>query len=523
MKLVTPEQMRDLDRRTIEEYGTPGEMLMERAGYGVAEIVRRLADSTGFVNPHIQLFAGRGNNGGDAFVTARFLKEWDCQVEVWLAASVQDLKGDALKHFSKMSNAGVSHRELPTKDDWDEALDCMPGGEVLVDGVLGIGVSGPARDPAAGAIQYINSRARDGFVVSIDIPSGLDANTGEPLGETVRADVTATMGLPKCGMVGLEARDFVGSLEVVDIGIPWEFVEETDCDTELELNYVTDLKSLFPRRDRNSHKGNFGHVLLIGGAVGYAGAISMAARAAVRSGVGLVTSLVPENIRDIVAGQSLETMVYAARETPDGSLSAELWPDWRNRLDIYDAILIGPGMTRNNDTLLLVREFLRESTKPIVVDADAIAVLAHQPDWLTKANCPVIITPHPGELAMLFGPHVSEVQENREGMALAAAKYTNATVVLKGAGTIIAQTEHPCIVNLTGNPGMATGGMGDVLGGLIVGLVAQGLTPYDASRAGVYIHGRAGDQVAMRASQAGLSATDLIDEIPFVFRDLCLR
>jgi NAD(P)H-hydrate epimerase len=236
-----------------------------------------------------------------------------------------------------------------------------------------------------------------------------------------------------------------------------------------------------------------------------------------------VTTLVPENIRDIVAGQSLETMVYAARETPDGSLSSELWPDWRNRLDLYDAILIGPGMTRHNDTLLLVREFLRESTKPIVVDADAIAVLAHQPDWLTKANCPVIITPHPGELAMLFGPHVSEVQENREGMALAAAKYTNATVVLKGAGTIIAQTEHPCIVNLTGNPGMATGGMGDVLGGLIVGLVAQGLTPYDASRAGVYIHGRAGDQVAMRASQAGLSATDLIEEIPFVFRDLSLR
>ncbi len=523
MKLVTAEQMRELERRTIEEHGTPGEVLMERAGYGIAEIVRRMADSTGFINPYIQLFAGRGNNGGDAFVTARFLKEWGCRVEVWLAASAQDLKGDALKHFSKMSSAEVSYRELPTKDDWDAAVDGVPGGEVLVDGVLGIGASGPARGPAAGAIEYFNARSRDGFVVSIDVPSGLDADTGEPHGQTVRADVTATMGLPKRGMVESNARDHVGALEVVDIGIPWEFVEETDCDTGLELNYITDLKSLFIRRDRNSHKGHYGHVLIIGGAVGYAGAITMACRAAVRSGVGLVTCVVPDQIWDVVAGGSPETMVYPAKETAHGSLSSELWADWQRSLDKFDAVLVGPGMTRHNETLLLVREILRESSKPVVIDADAIAVLAHQPDWLAKATCPVTITPHPGELAQLFGQHVNEVQSHREGMALAAAKYTNATVVLKGAGTIVAQSEHPCIVYLTGNPGMATGGGGDVLAGLIVGLIGQGLPPYDAARAGVYIHGRAGDQVAMRTSQAGLSATDLIEEIPFVFRDVALR
>ncbi len=523
MKVVSAAQMRELDRRTIEDFGTPGELLMERAGQGVVDAIRRTTDYTGFVQPVVHVIAGRGNNGGDAFVVARVLHQMGIPVELWVAGPSNELKGDALKHFSKMTSAGVIFRELPTKDDWDAMLASPVPAEILVDGVLGTGAQGPARGPVAGAVQYINAQSADALVVSIDIPSGLHSDTGEPLVDAVRADITVTMGLPKQGLMTSAARDYVGTLEVVDIGIPEELVDEVECQGHAEFICPTDLRLLFPRRPRDSHKGRYGRVLVVGGAQGYVGAITMAARAAVRSGAGLVTALVPDSIVDIVSGASLETMVYAAPETGIGSLSVALWKEWRNRMDDYDAVLIGPGMTRDQDTLLLVREILRESQAPLVIDADALAVLQNQPDWINKAQCPVAITPHPGELGMLFGQEIELIQQHRVGMAEAAAKYTGATVVLKGAGTVVAAPGRPNAINLTGNPGMATGGSGDVLAGLLAGLVAQGLSPYDAACAAVYMHGRAGDLLAWRKSQAGLAASDLIEEIPYVYRDVTLR
>jgi len=329
--------------------------------------------------------------------------------------------------------------------------------------------------------------------------------------------------LPKTGLLASSAREYVGSVEVVDIGIPWSFVEEAECDTEVELIYSTDLKGLVPRRPRDCHKGHFGRVLVIGGARGYAGAITMAARAAVRSGAGTVSALVPRGIADIVASNSLETMVYSAAETPAGSLSTALLPEWRKHLEDFNAILVGPGLTRDPESTLLVRELIRDCLVPLVVDADAIAVMENQPEWFSKSRTSITLTPHPGEMAMLFGQDISEVQKYREGMALAAAKFTGATVVLKGAGTVVAHVDHPAAVNLTGNPGMATGGTGDVLAGLLVGLIAQGIAPYNAARAAVFLHGRAGDLAAWRKSQPGMNATDLIEELPYAFREVTLR
>lgn len=523
MKLVTVEEMRELDRRTIEEYGTPGEILMERAGQGVADVVRRLIEFTGFVQPLVHVIAGRGNNGGDAFVVARVLSEHGIEVELWVAGASNEFQGDALKHFSKMTSEGVEYRVLPGKDEWDDAVFAPLGAEIIVDGLLGTGAQGTVRGPVAGAIQYINRQAPDALVVAIDIPSGLHAETGEPQGEAVKADVTVTMGLPKIGLTTPAARDYVGVVEVVDIGIPPEYIDDVPTGRRAELIHGRELRAVLPRRPRDSHKGTFGRVLVIGGARGYAGAVILAARAAVRSGAGLVTALVPDCIGDIVASGSVETMVNRGEETESGSLASVVWRSWRGRIDQFDAILVGPGMTRHQETLLLVRELVRESRTPLVLDADALAVFANQPDWFAKAHAPVVITPHPGELAMLFGQEIAEVQADREGMAEAAAKFTRATVVLKGAGTVVACPDHPNAVNLNGNPGMATGGTGDVLGGLIAGLIAQGLHPYDAARAAVYLHGRAGDQVAWRASQAGLTASDLVDELPYVFRELSLR
>lgn len=523
MRIVTTAQMKELDRRTIEEAGTKGEVLMDRAGQGVADMVRRLTEVAGFTNPLVHLLAGRGNNGGDAFAAARHLKDMDIDVEVWLAGAANEVKGDALKHLSRMKSEDIPFEELPTKEDWDEAIRFPLGADILVDGILGTGSTGPARGPAVGAIEYLNSQSRQSLVVAIDLPSGLDGDTGTAEGEVVQADATVTMGLPKRGLLEPSALEYVGCLEVTDIGIPPEYVEQLAAESDRELIYVTDLKPLFRRRPRASHKGHYGHVLLIGGARGYAGAIALAARAAMRSGAGLVTVLTPESVAGVVAGASLESMVIGTRETEIGSLSAEVWTEWKNRIDDYDAVLVGPGLTRHEQSLALVRHVIRDCDAPLVLDADAISVLEGQPNWVERARAPTVITPHPGELARLFSQSVEEVQKDRCGVALAAARFTRATVVLKGAGTVVAKDGKPLGINLSGNPGMATGGSGDVLAGLLVGLLGQKLDPFDAARAAVYIHGRAGDNAAWRKSQAGIVAGDLVDEIPFVFRDLTLR
>ena len=521
MKVVSTAQMRELDRRTIEEFETPGEVLMDRAGLGVCDAVQRLIDATGFLRPAIRFIAGRGNNGGDAFAAARHLKEAGHLVEVWLAAAANAVKGDALKHLSQMKRAGVELRELPLKEDWEDAQRFAPHCDVMVDGVLGTGSSGPARGPAVGAIQFINARSSEALVVSIDLPSGLNADTGEAEGEVVRADITVTLGLPKTGLIRSAALEYVGTLEVADIGIPEELVAHAETD-EHELIHISDLRDRFPRRARNSHKGDYGRVLVIGGARGYAGAVAMAAQAAVNSGAGLVTVWTPKSVASIVAGASLESMVVGCEETEQGSLAVAAWTG-ADAVRDFSAILVGPGLTRGDSSLRLVQAVLRDCRVPLVVDADAISVLAGCARDLSKAKCPVVITPHPGEFGALFARRVEEVQKDRCGAARAAAEETRCTVVLKGAGTVVAQQGKPTAINLTGNPGMATGGSGDVLGGLLVSLLAQGIEPYDAARAAVYLHGRAGDLVAWRRSQMGLTAGDLIRELPFVLRDVALR
>jgi hydroxyethylthiazole kinase-like uncharacterized protein yjeF len=523
MKVVSVAQMRELDRRTIEDYNTPPEELMDRAGAGVASIVEHLVDMVSFSAPRMHLIAGRGNNGGDAFAAARYLHDSGYDVLVWLAGSANDLKGESLQHLSRLRAEGVEIEELPTKEHWEDAVQDGPQGEILVDGVLGVGVSGPARGPAVGAIQYINACAHHALVVSIDVPSGLDADSGVAHGEAVKADVTAAIGLPKTGLIEPAALEYVGAVDVVDIGIPSELVSQVAARESCELIHFQDLIPLFPRRWRSSHKGDYGRVLIIGGAAGYAGAPAMAARAAIRSGAGLVTVVTPQSVASVVAGACLECMVHAAPEMADGTLAPEIWNEWSRQIARFDAVLVGPGLGRGENIRTLVRNIVRECSVPLVLDADALTVLAGQAHWLDKARGPVVITPHPGEFATLMGQRVEDIQQDRPSVALAAARFTRATVVLKGAGTVIAQTDKPVAINLTGNPGMATGGAGDVLAGMLVALLAQGLAPYDAARAAVYLHGQAGDFMAWRKSQIGLIAGDIIEEIPYVFRTVSVR
>ncbi len=522
MKLVNSAQMQELDRRTIEEFGTPGEVLMDRAGYGIAEHVRRLAAYAGLSRPLIQLIAGRGNNGGDVFVAARYLRDHDFEVDVLLSGSTGDIRGDARTHLRLMREMDIPLVELPTPDDWEEArVNDRGEAEILVDGILGTGAKGPARGPAAAAIDYMNAVSPHAYIVSVDIPSGLNADTGTAEGSVVRADMTVTMGLPKIGLALSDGVEYSGVVEVVDIGIPPEYADELE--TECELISGAELSSIFPRRRRTSHKGDYGHVLLIGGARGYSGAIALAAQAALRSGCGLVTVLTPESIAHLIASYAAEIMVRGVAETEAGSISAAGWTAWENRINDFDALLIGPGMTQHKDTVQIIHQITRASRKPLVMDADALNVLKGQPHWLEKADCPVIITPHPGEFARLTSQTTADVQADRIGKTREFAQATNAIVVLKGAGTVIAHPGRPAQINMTGNPGMATGGTGDVLAGLLTSLLGQRLDPFDAARAAVYLHGKAADTLAWNKTQAGFTAGDITEQLPGVLQEILFR
>lgn len=523
MMIVTTEQMRELDRATIETFGIKGEVLMERAGQGVSMLVRRVAEVAGFMNPMIHLIAGRGQNGGDAFVAARLLKESGYQVEVWLAARLNQVGGDALVHYGRMKQAGVEAYEIPTMEDWQTMIGNAFYSEIVVDGVLGTGISGPARGPAAGAIQYIRARSQDSLVVSIDIPSGVNGDTGLAEGDAVIADLTATIGLPKVGLLSQMAVDNVGTLDVVEIGIPDELMEDISPVSDQEFIYLHDLKPLFKRRPRYSHKGDYGHVLVIGGSRLHTGAAALCARAAMRSGAGLVTALVPARLQSALTGDTPELMVWDGEENTEGGLSRGNIKWLEKNIERFDAIVVGPGMTDSEDTLKIVEWLLDHSKKPLVLDADAINICSEHPARLKKTKAPIVMTPHPGELARLLHVDAMTVQSDRKAALEDALKIIGGTIVLKGAGTLIGEKGKPMQVNMNGNPGMATAGSGDVLSGIIGGFLAQKFSPFDAARCAVFVHGRAGDYGAWRRCQAGLLAGDIIEELPYALRDLALR
>ncbi len=495
MKIVTASQMQELDRRTMAS-GIPGEELMQSAGEGLAEAIRRLASNHQLVDSPVLFVAGCGNNGGDAFVAARCLHEDGWPVECWLAGSEDRLKGDALAWFKKMKKADVPFLAQEDSEQWKHATECGTDAEIIVDGLLGTGASGEPRGIVADAIQFIDNQTGSALIVAIDVPSAM----------AVHADLTVTMGLPKSGSVQPENIDFVGNLEVIDIGIPSEFIEEAEGDPDLEFIHPSDLAPLFPRRPRDAHKGGFGHVLCIGGSKGFSGAIAMAGRSAARSGAGLVSAFVPDAIHSLVALAVPEVMVHSSM--PDGK---------------WTAVMAGPGMGRSAATREQVLQLLETSAVPLILDADAITMLAGRIEAISAAKCPVVLTPHPGEFAALFGLKVEDVQEDRFGMAKMAADRLGATIVLKGAGTVVAAPGVPMAVNLTGNPGMASGGSGDVLAGIIAGFAGQGIPSFEAACAAVWLHGRAGDLAAAEKSQASLIAPDLIEKLPEAFRNISCR
>lgn len=514
MKAITPEAMRELDRQTIEHYVT-GTVLMERAGRGVAQTVLRLLSESGG-GRQVGLFAGPGNNGGDAYVAARILQEQGCDVRVVTPVDTARIQGDALHHFRLMQSAGIEAQTLAEFDTW---LPC----DVLVDALLGTGAAGAPRGAIADAVAVIQSLSAQALVLSVDMPSGLDGLTGAVAGSAVRADVTLTIGLPKPGLMRPQALPWTGAVEVLNIGFPDELIDRMPSAGDLELLCAQDVQRLLKRRPRDAHKGRFGRILLIGGAEGYSGAITLASRAAVRSGAGLVHVVTPTMLAPVVAVNCPEAMVKGALMTDTGSLVAHETLDACGPLDEYSAILVGPGLTRHDESDELVNTLLNDYSGVLVLDADAVALCRGRMGRVRNSTGSLIFTPHPGELATMLEIETEAVQEDRRGILKRAVDDTGATVVLKGAGTLVQGPDGPCHLNLNGNPGLAKGGSGDVLAGLICGLAAQGLSPEEAACCGVWLHGAAADIAARAKSEYAMCPSDVISHLPDAFRRVAER
>ncbi len=524
MKVVTTSQMVEIDRLAMEEFEIPGELLMERAGLGVAQVADELSRLAGYANAGVRLVAGKGNNGGDVFVAARHLKQRGYPVEVFLAGRRGQISGDALKHFERMRQEGISVTEAATPEDWEGLLRTEVGIDgLVVDGVLGTGIRGPARGAAAGAIQFVNAHSSRSPVVSVDIPSGLDSDTGEAEGDVVVADITVTMALPKSGLLVPDAVPYVGSIEVIDIGMPPELLARFPGGG-LELVAAEDCRGLVRRRERASHKGSYGHVLIVGGSVGFSGAVVLAARAALRSGAGLVSVAVPEGVHASVAASIPEAMVHPLRDSGAGTFHGRALHDWERNLDDFDCVVIGPGLSVHEECRALVLDAVQEVSSALVLDADALNVLRGNTGCVATRSAPTLLTPHPGEMSRLMGlESAQDVQSARQAVLSQAVETLGADIILKGAGSLICGPGASMAVSMVGNPGMARGGMGDALAGLAGGLIAQGMSCNDAARLSVYLHGRAGDRVAWMSSQAGMTPSDLICELPNVFAELSPR
>jgi NAD(P)H-hydrate epimerase len=518
MKIVTAAQMRELDRRTIEEAKVPGATLMERAGSGVVAAMERAYGS--FAGKTITILCGKGNNGGDGFVVGRLLKKRRAKVRVLLLAKPGELAGDA-KTMHRRFVAAAGAKAVTSAPPPDALRAALAQSDLIVDALLGTGLSTPVADSYRTAIEMAN---RSGLpVVAVDLPSGIHADTGAVMGTAVRAELTVTFGLPKPGLYTGAGLDHAGTVEIADIGIPHEFVEAID--SRVALISQETVRRAIPDRRTASHKGTYGHAAIIAGSVGKTGAAAMAAKAALRAGAGLVTVATPAGVNDVMEAKLLEAMTVPMPDTKARTLARAGLEELLSFVHARTAVAIGPGLTTHPETVELIQTLVPRLDKPAVLDADALNALAGRTALLAECKTPPILTPHPGEMARLSGETTQAVNADRIGAAVRFAQAHRTMLVLKGARTVVAHPDGRAAVCPTGNPGMATAGAGDVLTGMLVGLLAQGLTPWDAACAGVYLHGLAGDLAAARIGEAGLIAGDVIEQIPHalghVVHDAC--
>jgi NAD(P)H-hydrate epimerase len=523
VRLVTPAEMRLLERRCEADYGLASVLLMENAGARAAEVAVRMLD--GGQPGRVVVVAGKGANGGDGCVLARHLAGRGYRLELFLLGRETELRGDALASFlilAKMSGPDLAVHQVIKGEDLPGLSAALSGASLVVDALFGTGLHGSVTGLPLAAIGLINKARRP--VLALDAPSGVDAGTGQVLageGEpglegAVRAATTVTFGLPKLGLFLYPGASYTGELVVADIGLPAALLS----DPALKMHLITpeQVRRSLPSRPADAHKGSFGHALLVGGSPGLTGAVALAGEAALRAGAGKATVAVPESLNAILEVKLTEAMSLPVAETPGhlvAPAAAETLVAWAGRCQ---AAGLGGGLGTAEGPGEFLRDFLAGADLPVVLDADALRLMGARPELfrelLAGRRQPAVLTPHPGEMAALMGLPVDAVERYRVDAAREVSQSWHAVLVLKGAHTVIATPDGELHLNPTGNAGLATGGTGDVLTGVITSLLAQGMAPAPAAVAGVYLHGLAGDLAAAETGLTGMMAGDVIRRLP---------
>jgi hydroxyethylthiazole kinase-like uncharacterized protein yjeF len=521
MKILTAEQMRRIDRLTDERAGVSTATLMANAGRQLADFLLKEFGLEASADPaavRLSVLCGKGNNGGDALVAARHLLERGFRPRVLLFASPDELTGDARGSYDAFLRAAGAVESIQSAAEWKKQRDAVLDCDVLLDGLLGTGITGPARGTIAEVIPAVNARRGRYRVLAVDIPSGLPSDSGEPVGDSILADATVTLTAPKRAQVFPPNCTRVGTLAVAPIGTPDELFGD---DPELFLNLITarQLARLEFNREPTAHKGSYGHVLLVSGSRGKTGAAALGGKAALRMGAGLSTVATPASVLPIVASLVPEIMTEPLAETDAGTISSRAldYGRFANIVEDKAVLVMGPGLTTHPETSQFVRAVVEQFDLPLLLDADALNALVGQVDVLRKRKArSLVLTPHPGEMARLLGTSSAEVQRQRVEVAQKFARDFGLFVILKGHRTLVAAPDGQVYVNPTGNPGMATGGSGDVLTGLVAGAMAQ--WPQDdlstVLSLAVYLHGLAGDLAAREKGQQAMIASDILEALP---------
>ncbi len=499
--------MAAIDRCAIEQRGIAGLYLMERAGRGIADFIFQNLKRNEIHRAAI--LCGKGNNGGDGLVIARYMHEWGAFPLVCLLAKGDELKGDALKNYQKARELNIPIYECRSEEELEEFFAIAQSSFLWIDALLGTGAKGAPRGLIEKAIELLNQRKRHSYILSVDISSGVEADTGAAAGVAVHADHVCTMGLPKVGQVLPPGFDFYDDLTVLDIGFPHDLIRSAEC--QAEILTASMINQWMPVRKRSAHKGTEGHLLVIAGSRGMSGAALMCSKAALHTGAGLITCVCPASLLDIYASSVWEMLTLPVEETENGSVSEaafdSIFKDGRQ----YKAVVIGPGLGLNDSTQRFVQRVVREIDLPVLIDGDGITALSLE--MLKERKAPWVITPHPGEMGRLNGVSASDVQNDRWGHVQQLCLHEQGVVALKGAFSTIGCKGNKLYVNPTGSSTMASGGMGDVLSGMIGTFLAKGLDPLKAASCGVFLHGLAADLLVRESYAEALSATQVLENI----------
>ena len=509
--------MAAIDAYTIKEIGIPGIVLMENAAL---KVVEEAANMLGCLKDRrILLLAGKGNNGGDAFAAARHLLNKGAKVIVYITSKQEEVSGDAGTYLAIAKRIGIKIVGLTDSIDLSGFSEDISKAELIIDGIFGTGFKGGLHGLIETVAGIVNSSSAK--VLAIDIPSGVNGETGKVEGACIKADRTVAFCLPKTGLLVHPGCDYTGELVVADIGIPEESIEKQSIrlfTTERDM-----VAAAIPPRRSDSNKGSYGKILLVSGSTGMTGSGCLCAKAALRSGAGLVYLGVPASLSSIYNLTVLEPVVLPLEDYGTGRLNKACVTKLLEQLGRMDAAAVGPGLSTGEGVPEVVYSVIENSSVPLVIDADALNSVSMNINILKKLKADAVITPHPGEMARLMGTDIKKVQEDRLGAAIGFASEWGVIVVLKGSRTIIAFPDGRAYINTGGNPGMATAGSGDVLTGIIAGLAGQGMSLEMAAVAGVYLHAAAGDAAAVNRGMHGMVAGDLVEELPYILKEMTVK